>query len=138
MKIKVREISSSGLLFEESVNPRDIGLLEDFINDEVPLTVTGRFERVGDFILAKVDVVYGVENHCARCLERVSGQEKKSFDLDFEAKAGVEYIDVGERVREEVIIGYVPRVLCKEDCKGICPGCGADLNTESCECEKKH
>jgi len=30
------------------------------------------------------------------------------------------------------------RILCREDCKGLCPGCGANLNIEPCRCEKEH
>ena len=135
MNIKIRTIPNSGLQFESSVMPREIGLTEDFINEEFPLKVNGLFERVGDFVLAKVQVTCGVENHCARCLDRISRQETFKYDLEFELRPGVEFIDVGERLREEMILNYIPRMLCREDCKGICPDCGAELNSEQCECE---
>jgi uncharacterized protein len=136
MKIKVREIPSSGLVLDELLAPGDIGLGEDFINEEAALAVKGRLDRAGDFVLARLEVTYGLLNHCARCLEAISREETRSLEMDFEAGPGVEYIDLGERLREEIIIGYTPRALCKEDCRGICSVCGADLNTESCECEK--
>ncbi|NTV29827.1 MAG: DUF177 domain-containing protein [Candidatus Omnitrophica bacterium] len=138
MNIKVRSIPSSGLSFESSVMPREIGLTEDFINPEQPVTVNGLFERVGEFVLARVEMTCGIENHCARCLERLSRRETFKYSLEFELAPGQEYIDVGERLREEMILGHVPRTLCREDCKGICPGCGAELNTEQCECKEKN
>ncbi len=137
MKIKVRSIPKTGLRFESSVMPREIGLSEEFINEEQPFNVTGLFERVGDFVLAKVEVTCGIENHCARCLERISRRETFRYSLEFELQPGQEYIDVGESLREEMILGYLPRTLCREDCKGICPDCGAELNTEKCECKDK-
>ena len=137
MKIKVRSIPTSGLDFESSMMPREIGLFEDFINEEKPLNVSGVFKRVGNFVLAKVVVTCGIENHCARCLERISRQEVFKYDLEFEVDPGSEYIDVGERLREELFLAYVPRALCSDDCKGICPGCGAELNREKCECKNK-
>ena len=136
MNIKVRTIPNSGLRFESSVMPREIGISEDFINEELPLNVSGLFERVGNFVLAKVEVTCGIENHCARCLERISRQETFKYDLEFELRPSDEFIDVGERLREEMILAYLPRMLCRPDCKGICPGCGAELNTEKCECDK--
>jgi uncharacterized protein len=137
MKIKVRAIPNAGLPFEESLMPREIGLCEDFINQEVPLKVKGLFERVGAFVLAKVEVTCGFENYCARCLEHISRTQTFSHDLEFEVLPRDEYIDVGARIHEEVVLGYSPRALCREDCKGICPECGADLNTEKCECRQR-
>lgn len=136
MNIKLRDISSSGLRFEETTMPREIGLTEDFINEEVPLTVSGHFERVGEFVLAKVKVTCGIENHCARCLERISRKETFDYDLEFELHPGEEYIDVGESIREEMILCYIPRMLCRDNCQGICPDCGAELNIEKCQCKK--
>ena len=44
-------------------------------------------------------------------------------------------IDPGEAVREELILSVPEFVLCSDDCRGICAGCGVDLNLESCVCE---
>jgi len=43
-----------------------------------------------------------------------------------------------ERLTLEDIYLYLPvKILCKDDCKGICPQCGANLNETSCECKKE-
>ena len=44
-------------------------------------------------------------------------------------------IDPGDVVREELILSVPDYVLCEEECKGICAGCGTDLNSGSCTCE---
>ncbi len=44
-------------------------------------------------------------------------------------------IDPGNAVREELILSIPDYVLCKEGCRGICAGCGTDLNSGSCSCE---
>jgi len=46
-------------------------------------------------------------------------------------------IDPGEAVREELILSVPDYVLCSEECRGICAGCGTDLNTGSCKCESE-
>ena len=74
---------------------------------------------------------------CARCLDPIDGDVSFDFEADLPFKMGDKYVDIGERVREEILTRYVPRVLCQEDCQGICQGCGAYLNTEKCECDNK-
>ncbi len=47
-----------------------------------------------------------------------------------------DYIDLSGIFREQILLQLPMRQLCTEDCKGLCPGCGADLNTESCRCQR--
>lgn len=44
-------------------------------------------------------------------------------------------LDAGEVMTTEFILEMDIKNLCREDCKGICPTCGADLNTEPCKCK---
>jgi uncharacterized protein len=60
--------------------------------------------------------------------------EKHDFDLAyFEDDAG-EIIDVDALVREQIQLGMPVHSLCSEECKGLCPNCGIDLNKQSCGC----
>ena len=43
-------------------------------------------------------------------------------------------VDLAEVAREQVDLALPLRVLCRDDCRGLCPGCGADLNREACRC----
>ena len=63
------------------------------------------------------------------------GVQLEEEDLDLYPYVG-EAIDLEPLVREQVIraVPYAP--LCKEDCKGLCAQCGADLNQGPCRCEK--
>ncbi len=45
-----------------------------------------------------------------------------------------EEIDLTEAVQEQVILALPLRALCRQDCKGLCAGCGADLNHGACSC----
>lgn len=60
----------------------------------------------------------------------------KSEDLDTEFFDGVT-IDVDHIVTEQIFLALPQRPLCRPECKGLCPGCGADLNVESCRCERR-
>ena len=57
-------------------------------------------------------------------------------DLDTEFYDGVT-IDVDLIVAEQIFLALPQKPLCQPDCQGLCSGCGADLNRETCKCEKK-
>ena len=134
MKIKIREVTVDGAIYADKAMPADLDLLVEFIDPESPVVVEGRLQRVDEFVLAKVAVTYTLDTICARCLENIHMEVKASYDMDFEFRSGEEFIDIGARVREEILMNFERHVLCREGCKGICPGCGVYLNEEQCEC----
>ena len=46
-------------------------------------------------------------------------------------------VDLGDLARTAFILDMDTKTLCSEDCKGICPGCGVDLNQGTCTCKKE-
>lgn len=84
---------------------------------------------------------------CDRCAARTEVEIDSSFDLfeqAIESEAGEEprmreeggelQLDIGALLWEEFSLSLPVKPLCSEECKGVCPGCGRDLNSESCEC----
>ena len=138
MKIKISDVLISGIEYQDQASAKDLDIIEDFIDLESTIVACGRLARVDDFILAKLDVTYTIDTVCARCLDKIHGDITIKCDLDFEFDPGDKYIDIGERIREEILVGYQPHTLCREDCKGICPDCGAYLNEEECECKTRN
>jgi uncharacterized protein len=49
---------------------------------------------------------------------------------------GFSVIDLHDDVRQTVLLSIPLKVLCSEDCKGLCPHCGANWNLGSCNCEE--
>ncbi len=139
MKIRIRDIVSGGIRVDHTVKAQEIGLVEEeFIDPDSVLRIVADLQKVNNFVLAKANVTFVAENHCARCLERLSRATTMALDIDFEFAPRDEWIDLGDRVRVELLMGVFPRALCREDCKGLCQGCGVDLNTEPCECKAPH
>jgi len=136
LKFAIRDIPATGLSIHQSVPPSDIGLGKDDLDLRSDLDIRANINRVDNTVLADaiVTVSYGFE--CARCLEDFARAKTKEFHFDYEVKSPMDTFDVGEDIRQEMILGVVQRALCKNDCKGICPGCGANLNTEQCKCKK--
>ena len=63
------------------------------------------------------------------------GAEVAEGDLDVFPFDG-EKIDLEPLFREQFVLAIPFAPLCREDCKGLCPQCGTDLNSGTCSCEK--
>lgn len=89
---------------------------------------------------------------CDRCLEDVDVTLKLLFDKEADMKESEEdrrmalddqvYIegyslDVDKLVYSELLVNWPSKVLCKDDCKGICSVCGTNLNQKTCNCRKE-
>ncbi len=112
-----------------------------------PVRVSGQVASAGDGrYLWRGAVSTEVRGQCRRCLAPVDVAVDAPVGVLFtddeladdpsarviDARATV--LDLSEAVREEMILAVPEYVLCREDCRGLCPGCGQDLNAGSCGC----
>jgi uncharacterized protein len=83
---------------------------------------------------------HGLESRFRLILKQAteeSGQpeiELLDEDMQVDFINGTE-VDLGEIVRQQVLLNQPMKSLCRDDCRGICPGCGQNLNTETCTCK---
>ncbi len=77
-----------------------------------------------------------VSGICGRCLYPVEDEKVRTADLTlfFDEIDGIEELDISEDIRSEVLLTLPMNLLCDENCAGLCPVCGADLNEEECDC----
>jgi len=124
-----------------------------------------RAHRMADDLYLEGEVAGCVELECVRCLTRYFHALREDFRLVLEpvgdrvptepaeaaalARDGLALgdelesgwfrgpeIDLGGYLREVVALALPVQPLCREDCKGLCPRCGADRNREACGCEE--
>ena len=136
IKISVRDIPSNGLDIDQSIPKEGIGLSSEEADIRSLLNVKARLEKVNNFIIANTRIKAQFGYMCARCLEELSSTQELSYKFDFEIDPTSEYIDLGEEIRQEIILANPSKVLCSKDCKGICPKCGVNLNIEKCKCKE--
>ena len=136
MKVKVRGIPQDGIHVEESVEPAEIGITDEEITCLAPLVIAADVERVGNIVVAAAEVKIRVSFSCSRCMEEVERESSENYKFEYEVNDKTEFIDLGEDIRQEMIMNLPLRILCREDCKGICLHCGANLNEEDCSCGK--
>jgi uncharacterized protein len=118
-----------------------------------PLTGELDLERAGREILVRGRVRTTIKTECARCLEEFdlpsseeilvvfmphqpgSGKEDvEPEDLHQEYFDG-ETIDVGPIIEEQLVLSLPIKPLCLEECRGLCPVCGQNLNQDTCQCQ---
>jgi len=110
-------------------------------------TVTGMAQNKGGVVSLKLEVCLQVETQCARCLKPLSltrsfkvretlVKESDDIDQDSERYTVVRgrSLDLDEVILSAVLLDIDMVFLCREDCKGLCPTCGADLNEGMCDC----
>ena len=113
-----------------------------------------RFTRTASGVLVDVHARGTVVMECVRCLNPAVQHIEVRFRDEFHSRIDVttgtplpqpdeedpfyldelHMADVGEMLREYVLLELPMQPLCRPDCRGLCPECGADLNVEQCSC----
>ena len=154
MRIELENLEGGKGDFAHVYKPEDLNPVDERVNLIAPAAVNGKVRLSGDevFVNGHLDTRARVE--CDRCLkpvelpvnadftlEYISGSEYESSEVAelTEAELSVSVfdgkgIDVDEIVKEQILLAVPTRMLCREECKGICPQCGTDLNTGDCDC----
>jgi uncharacterized protein len=124
---------------------------------KAPLQVSLAYYRAGTEIFISGTLHTATTATCSRCAEEfdVPGQRGfryvfapealsnnhdfslKSEDLEFSFYQGDE-VDLTPLIREQALLALAQRPLCREDCRGLCPQCGANLNLGDCGCITAH
>ena len=135
MKIRVKDILDAGLHVQRTLSPEEIALTEADCRFRSPLAVQAHVQKAVDEVIAdvKVDGIY--EYECARCLDPVSFSRHDVFEIYFDITPQTEFVDLGEEIRQELLLVLTFIPLCRDDCKGICTRCGLNLNKEKCKCK---
>jgi uncharacterized protein len=151
MKIDIRQIKDVPKVFHLSETAEELDIAADGAKFPFPVEVEFTATLSGDEMICQADVTAEVELECGRCLEIYNlplysrlqfvvqlmdmSPEITNDDDDFEiiSKSQAE-LEIGQRVREAVILNLPFKPLCSDDCKGLCPMCGADLNETPCDC----
>ncbi|MFN2453811.1 MAG: DUF177 domain-containing protein [Pyrinomonadaceae bacterium] len=158
MKIEVEKLAKEGGEFAHTYESEEIVLDEESARLTSPPEIRGRIKRTGAEVLVRGHIRARAEVDCDRCLKAVEVPVDTDFEATYipaiaEADAveaelqpedlirsvfDGETIDVDDLVREQVLLALPLRALCAEQCRGLCPVCGANKNTDAaCACEQK-
>jgi len=124
-------IAGTATAEELQIEPDDMfDFSEPFVYD-LKLMPIGTSQSV--YLQGKITTtLHGV---CDRCNESADTIVEISDILHEYENALGKPLDLTDDIREDILTALPVRILCKEDCKGLCPYCGQNLNQEQCTCE---
>ena len=119
-----------------------VTVVDSTLRTDVPVVVDALLEWVSDGLLVTGTVEGAWDGPCRRCLNPVQGTLRAEVQELFESKPtdddayrlSHDSVDLEPLAREALVLDLPLAPLCKEDCRGLCPTCGADLNQGGCDC----
>jgi uncharacterized protein len=150
LRVDIRDLQRGPVRTDGRFQPDDRVFEGLSLGLDGPVEVTGQLQATGDGEYLWRGHIHGaVRGECRRCLTEVRQPvdvniDAAVFTTDPESADDPDFyplperpttVDVGDVVREEMALaGQSNLLLCREDCAGLCPRCGADLNAGPCGC----
>lgn len=154
LKIFIDKLRDEPGTFDLNVKPEELDLADPVFQFENRVHGQFEFKLVGQDVEGKGQLEADATTPCVRCLEparlhlRVPfhemwfhrDEELEPEDVPFGQEEPADFSYSGDTLYpaeafRELILAELPELpLCQPDCKGLCPGCGANLNREPCTC----
>ena len=157
--VDLKDLAQDKISFEASFEPGVVDFGSENLRQVGALDWTTTAERAGDEVRITGTLNTTLEQMCSRCLEPARVGISKPFDLYFRERNEAMFdedeeveleeedtrtafftgtkLAMGEILREQVLLALPMKVLCRVNCKGLCPTCGMNLNSGSCSCPKE-
>ena len=155
--LPVRELEQGENRLERVGNGVDLALDASFIRLAGPAVLRAVAYRAGDHIDVQGTVTASVDLACDRCLapiqkilqaavrvfaERRELRDRRPLEEVREDDVGIVYhdgrfVDLTDEIRQVLLVELPWQSVCRDDCRGLCPRCGADLNESPCRCGER-
>jgi len=166
MRIRTEDLKEGKLSLRFEQPPESFAVLAELAGTDVcqfltPIKASLRVQQIGDIVEIEGSISTTVRLDCGRCLQSFEMPLESQFDLTYSQldatleqsgpneeeieltaeEMGLIYyqgeeIKVEKEIQEQVVLALPLKALCKPDCRGLCPRCGSDRNTTSCDCER--
>ncbi len=154
MKLKLGEIEEGAKNVSLREDLKTLGLSWKDGRFRSPIQCELEVRRKGDRFLLQGEVTTQVDAQCSRCLKEFALSLRVPFKLiiKLSPQGGIadnleegflllspqaETLEIGERVRQLILLALPLKPLCRPDCRGLCPVCGQDLNEGECNCRRE-
>jgi uncharacterized protein len=157
MFLDVNELAVHKVRISKGFAPGTIDFQTKDFRQLEPIEVRATAELIEGQIRVSGTLHTRLELVCARCLEEVTEEVSREFDLyyrhckdepraeemrlkDDDTEIGFfegEGIFLTDILAEQVLLAIPVKVICRSDCRGLCPQCGANQNSEDCRCETR-
>ena len=148
MIIRVSELDADGLVVEDASALAHAYGDSGWRLDRVRLTI----QPDGHDVLIQGALTASMEQTCSRCLEPFPASARVDLDVRIEPRPSSadslelgaddldvdfytdDLLDLGRLIEAETALALPMKPLCRADCRGLCPACGANRNTAPCAC----
>jgi uncharacterized protein len=158
MFLAIRDLEQKPLRFQQSLSPGAISFDDGFVQI-TPLEAAGVAEWLEStseiHVTGSLAVSFQIE--CDRCLDPIPVEVRENFDLIYRSESDIpdkaeialkasesnigyyagNGLELNDIFSEQVILALPLQRLCRPDCRGICPACGQNRNTDPCQCAEK-
>lgn len=140
--------------FSEQVSLSALGI-DAAGNEDTLMYISVQASYLGDRVLVKGKWYVDFKDACSRCLNQTVCHMEEQFTEEFTRHTDLapmssedtevfadedslgfsgEVLDLSEYLRQSFLVSQPYKILCREDCRGLCPVCGVDRNREECGC----
>jgi len=148
--LREKDVMSISVEGEIKKDMLDLGGRE--IHFTKPIRYEGDIYKTNSGFFVHVNIAYEYSEICGRCLESftkngtavLTGQmtKKENSQLDDEIEDAIYYegdeVNLTDDIINAIVLSLPMKPLCSENCKGICPHCGVNLNVEKCNCKEEN
>jgi uncharacterized protein len=155
LSLNLNRIRTAEERFEQVYTPEQFGGDDDFrVAEPIALAFDIFKDKLQFRLVGTVKTTLALA--CSRCLEPYTLPVDQRFDLRYQPHAqntgegereieeddlttafyANDEIDLGQLMREQFYLALPMKPLCSDDCKGLCPACGANLNRTTCDCSR--
>ncbi len=160
MFLNIKEMEIRRIRFDETFEPGEIDFSETGLRQATAIRAEGSaklLENSGGEIRIQGKFSGTMETDCDRCLAPVTLPLESSFDLFYrpplsagdgdelkidEGEAEIGFyeglgLELADVIKEQILLAVPMKRFCREECRGICPVCGANRNEVVCECHEQ-
>ena len=156
MFLNIKEMEVRRIQFDESFETGEIDFADTGLRQITPIHAVGSatlLDNTGGEIRVQGRYTGTLEADCDRCLALTRFPLEKSFDLFYrpppdldvdeikidEGEAEIGFyeglgLELADLIKEQILLALPMQRVCREECKGICPVCGANRNEVACDC----
>ena len=147
--VDLRRLDTESVRTEAQVAPEDALWAHAGLHFQRPFHADVSTTRTGEHsVLVRGRFDAAVRGHCRRCLVPLTLEIAQDVELFFEPLRSPDEedlnvyhleplateLDLSGPLREQFLLSVPEYPVCREGCRGLCPGCGAELNLEACRC----
>ena len=155
MRVNLSDIRKEGLDLDFNETAKDLDLEYPDTGFEGEIHTSVHLARLGDNVMVTGETAAGLVLECARCLKpfrvplrldlkslfspssgtgTAGGKEAEVSEDEMEYHFSGKTLDLGDLIREQILLAMPMVPVCRPDCKGLCGVCRKDLNLEECVC----